>query len=88
MGTTDRRKRSASAEPGTALVTFEPSPGIPLLHVLRQAKDHVDRQTLPPRAVMLRGRQIRSQARVCTGCPRTHASYSPIHAQCLLCRTS
>lgn len=58
MAPTDRRRASNIGDLGT--LPGQPS-GIPLLHLLRQAKDHIDKQPIPPRGVMLRGRQIRSQ---------------------------
>jgi hypothetical protein len=42
------------------MVATTPAIGIPLIHVLKQARSYVDQQPLPPRGVMLRGRRLSS----------------------------
>ncbi len=56
MPTTERRRRPKAGEPERSM---EPPSGLPLLHVLKQAKDHIERQPFPPQSVMLRDRHIK-----------------------------
>ncbi len=70
MPTTDTRKKPASSEAGSASTTGnQPPSGIPVVYILKQARDYIGQQPMPPRGVMLRGnpltiRDCRTAARV------------------------
>ncbi len=58
MPRTDRGNPTKSGEPGTSVVTKDHPSGIPLVHALRQARAHIDRQPGFTDAVMLGGRLL------------------------------